>query len=549
MPIPVNPPFGQMTICNMGQSVGRGLNSTPTRTTTFPYNCGVVNDTSVTRANTTAYGLGVFMCLVVPNGMYKCTTAGTSAGAPPIFDNVIGHTTNDGMCVWTCVSPSNGNWDNTQPDSPSLTRIQANMPVHRAGGEDHATACCASLAQRAMAAIPRYGHWTTNTSCVAIDAASITVIKKGGSGPAYQNAMMEIQALHDMNSGVTHGCVVMLTHGETDANSLTYLADVWNGIGSPIQTDIPAINGGQATPIYFLVNQQSSYPQAASQAGVTLSNQGGTNESALAQLQGCTTHTGIWIGTCSKYFLPYYTDHVHLTPFGEDWLGDYETAAIWSIYVNSVIPQPLAPSSIVAAAGTNTIVINYGGTFVSPLVWDTTFTAPHQTGSMAAWANGKGWEVTELPTAITGCVDNGSGFYRITATAHPFSTNDNIQIYNLNGNPTANCTALITKIDANTFDIQGVGFLGTYVSGGTASRVVSITSAVLTGAAQVTLTLGRNISTGGCVSYAFSPDTTSPGGFGSSRGGLLRDSSTAIGEMSGMPMNAWAWISRNAGIT
>lgn len=35
--------------------------------------------------------------------VYKCTTAGVAAGAPPAFDSVPGHTTSDGSIVWTCL--------------------------------------------------------------------------------------------------------------------------------------------------------------------------------------------------------------------------------------------------------------------------------------------------------------------------------------------------------------------------------------------------------------------------------------------------------------
>lgn len=67
---------------------------------------GAANPVAKTRrANSTAYALGA---LVIPRGpslngyYYECTTAGTSAAAPPTWGTTPGGTTNDGGVVWTC---------------------------------------------------------------------------------------------------------------------------------------------------------------------------------------------------------------------------------------------------------------------------------------------------------------------------------------------------------------------------------------------------------------------------------------------------------------
>ncbi len=58
---------------------------------------------AATRANTTAYALGDYIKPAVANDyFYKVTTAGTSAGAPPVFPTTIGATVTDGTVVLTC---------------------------------------------------------------------------------------------------------------------------------------------------------------------------------------------------------------------------------------------------------------------------------------------------------------------------------------------------------------------------------------------------------------------------------------------------------------
>jgi uncharacterized phage protein (TIGR02218 family) len=71
--------------------------------------CGVPIDPAV-RANSTAYTAGQFVKVATgvgagyeayENRIYECTTAGTTAGAAPTFDETVGNTTTDGTVVWT----------------------------------------------------------------------------------------------------------------------------------------------------------------------------------------------------------------------------------------------------------------------------------------------------------------------------------------------------------------------------------------------------------------------------------------------------------------
>jgi hypothetical protein len=67
---------------------------------------------------------------------------------------------------------------------------------------------------------------------------------------------------------------------------------------------------------------------------------------------------------------------------------------------------------------------------------------------------------------ITNAVNNGSGLVRLTITAHGYSTGYGVVTTNVGGVPGANGVFLVTKIDANTVDLQGSTFSGSYTSGG-----------------------------------------------------------------------------------
>jgi hypothetical protein len=67
---------------------------------------------------------------------------------------------------------------------------------------------------------------------------------------------------------------------------------------------------------------------------------------------------------------------------------------------------------------------------------------------------------------VTGAVNNGSGLIRLTVTAHGYTTGDRIAADSVGGVPNAQGSWIVTVIDANTIDLQGSTFAGTYTSGG-----------------------------------------------------------------------------------
>lgn len=69
--------------------------------------------------------------------------------------------------------------------------------------------------------------------------------------------------------------------------------------------------------------------------------------------------------------------------------------------------------------------------------------------------------------AIGGAADNGSGLIRITSTGHGLKTGSKVRISGVTGTTEANGDWTITRIDADTFDLQASAFANAYVSDGT----------------------------------------------------------------------------------
>lgn len=109
----------------------------------------------------------------------------------------------------------------------------------------------------------------------------------------------------------------------------------------------------------------------------------------------------------------------------------------------------------------------------------------------AAWI---GTQFDTLP--VTGAANNGVGLIRLTVVGHTLATGDVVQVRGVigvtsatNGTSNANGTFTITKIAANTFDLQASVFVGTYTSGGTVDRLMHVTGAANNGGGLIRLTV------------------------------------------------------------
>ena len=70
-------------------------------------------------------------------------------------------------------------------------------------------------------------------------------------------------------------------------------------------------------------------------------------------------------------------------------------------------------------------------------------------------------------TALSGVAlaDNGSGEIRVTATSHGLTTGQRIHMQDVEGVTAANGTWYVTRIDADTYDLDASVFAGTHTSG------------------------------------------------------------------------------------
>lgn len=103
-------------------------------------------------------------------------------------------------------------------------------------------------------------------------------------------------------------------------------------------------------------------------------------------------------------------------------------------------------------------------------------------GAVGAWLGTQ----SETAKNVTGAITNGSGAIRLTVVAHGWVTGDEINVATVGGVPNATGQWIITVIAANTIDLIGSTFGGTYTSGGTANRFFAggLFSTIAVGGAQ-----------------------------------------------------------------
>jgi hypothetical protein len=259
-------------------------------------------------------------------------------------------------------------------------------------GESFHTAMAAQLeaANRAAAG----ADLTTVHSVVGQGAASITVIRKGGTGNAYAASLFEVAALARLvaAAGARYEVgAVMLTHGEADAELASYEDDVAL-LAADYEADLQAITG-QTRPIPLILSQQHPDP-------VT-----GRSTSTVAAWKAGVDHPGKITCAGPKYQYAYASDRIHLLAGQYDRMGIKYAQVFYEVVVRGNDWQPLQPVS--AARDGQTISVRFHVP-VPPLAWDEVFGAPHQFVH-ADWKNGRGFEVEdgtgEMP--ITGVTIDG----------------------------------------------------------------------------------------------------------------------------------------------
>jgi len=82
--------------------------------------------------------------------------------------------------------------------------------------------------------------------------------------------------------------------------------------------------------------------------------------------------------------------------------------------------------------------------------------------------SGAGITITAGPSrTITNATNNGAGLIRITSANHGWATGDKVTIAGVTGTVEANGNWTVTRITANTVDLQGSVFVNAYVANGT----------------------------------------------------------------------------------
>lgn len=72
----------------------------------------------------------------------------------------------------------------------------------------------------------------------------------------------------------------------------------------------------------------------------------------------------------------------------------------------------------------------------------------------------------QFVNGVSAVANNGSGLVRITRAAHGLTSGDSVTVADVSGVPGANGTFTVTVIDANSFDLVGSAFAGSYVNTG-----------------------------------------------------------------------------------
>jgi hypothetical protein len=122
---------------------------------------------------------------------------------------------------------------------------------------------------------------------------------------------------------------------------------------------------------------------------------------------------------------------------------------------------------------------------VSALSWvlsDVVFTdGPYEATNTTATTLTPNVAVAFTGTAITDAVDSGAGEIRITSGTHGLLTGDHVTVEDVGGTVEANGDWFVTRIDANTVDLDGSAFVNTYTAGGLITEHAVLTASSIAG--------------------------------------------------------------------
>jgi hypothetical protein len=245
-------------------------------------------------------------------------------------------------------------------------------------GESFHTAMAAQISAANQAVIGE--DITTVHSVVGQGAASITVIRKNGTGNAYAASLFEATALKRLAAaaGARYEVgAVMLTHGEADAELPTYEDEIAQ-LAADYEADLQAITG-QTRRIPMILSQQHPDP-------VT-----GRSTSTVAAWKAGVDHRFKIYCAGPKYQYAYAGDRIHLLAGQYDRLGIKYAEVFDKVVVRGADWLPLQPAEVTRDG--QTITVRFQVTY-PPLAWDESFGAPHHFVH-TEWMNGRGFEVQD----------------------------------------------------------------------------------------------------------------------------------------------------------
>ena len=257
-------------------------------------------------------------------------------------------------------------------------------------GQTYHTAMADEITTLAMAATGR-DYITVHTE-VGEAGQAFPIIKKGATdtgstGRAYAASLFEVAAIARLarTAGKSHGVgAVAIIHGESDATSTTYEADLIK-LASDYNQDLRPLTG-QTTTIPLLVSQQHSSPTTA----------GSRSTATLAQWHAGVTRPADIVCVGPKYQYPYISDATHLTNPGYERLGE----KLGQVFAERVVRgrdwRPLEPTTVAVSGRVVTVTFHVP---VPPLAWDTVLPAPHQS-AYTEWSQGRGFELRNGNTRI-----------------------------------------------------------------------------------------------------------------------------------------------------
>jgi hypothetical protein len=265
-----------------------------------------------------------------------------------------------------------------EPIGRPATTYPSSWPTNISGETPHSTMGneITALVQAATGRdyIGVHGEVGENGQCMTYLKKNAT--QSGVNGRAYEASMVETKAIARLATaaGKSYGVgAIIITHGECDAGNANYESDLYQ-LWTNYNIDISAITG-QARKLQMIVSQQNAVNDHSA--------------STLAQWKVGVDHAADVVCSGPKYQYPTATDHIHLVTDGYQRLGEKYGQVYFQRIVLGNDWQPLQPTTV---ERTGAVITVHYHVPVPPIVWDTTFQAPHPSSN--EWKQGKGFEVS-----------------------------------------------------------------------------------------------------------------------------------------------------------